>query len=260
MSTTSVPPNERDSHSEDVNPLDREQLHKLGLLVAGIAHNMNGPLTGMMGNLDLLKMMHPELKDTFDKVGKIGLRLREDIRLMMSKTLAEGRREAGPIDLATLVREEMEFYKADPRLKHETDVELIVPEEIPTFTAVKGDFWQAFSDLLTNAIEATVDVEDRKISVTVVQEGDTIVLSVVDNGVGMSEEVLAKAFEPMFTTKTPSKEGKYPATLATGLGLTHVRNLMDPLGVTTRLESTEGKGTTATLQIPFKQVEAIYTP
>jgi nitrogen-specific signal transduction histidine kinase len=55
-------------------------LSKLGLLVAGIAHNLYGPLTGIMGTLDLLKLKHPGLSDDFERVSQLGHRLEEEIK------------------------------------------------------------------------------------------------------------------------------------------------------------------------------------
>ncbi|GBE29940.1 sensor histidine kinase RcsC [bacterium BMS3Bbin04] len=238
--------------------LNPEYLIKMGMLVAGIAHNMNGPLTGMLGNIDLMKMMHPELKDTLEKVGSIGMRLREDIRVMMSKTVAEGRRTASEMDIADVVNTELKFYQADQRLKHETNLILNISEDIPKFKAVRGDFWQAFSALLTNAIEAMGDKGGKTLIITLEQQGDEILLIVQDNGIGMDSETMAQAFDPLFTTKETKLEGRYPATLAMGLGLTHAKLLMDDLGVAIELQSEPKKGTTATMRIPYQEVEALY--
>jgi signal transduction histidine kinase len=238
--------------------LNPDHLMKIGMLVAGIAHNMNGPLTGMLGNIDLLKLMHPELKDTLEKVASIGLRLREDIRVMISKTVSEGRRDAKVMDLADVITTELEIYKADPRLKHETNLMVDIADDLPHFKAVKGDFWQTFSAFITNSLEAMGDKGGKTLQISLKQEGDEFILIVQDNGVGMDAETVAKAFEPYFTTKEPQTHGKYPPTLAVGLGLTHAKNMMDPLGVTIDLESELGKGTTVTMRIPYKQVEALY--
>ncbi|MCB2213326.1 HAMP domain-containing histidine kinase [bacterium] len=240
------------------DPLNPDHLVKIGMMVAGIAHNMNGPLTGMMGNIDLLKLMHPELKEGLEKVATIGLRLREDIRIMMSKTVSEGRRDAREMNLGDVVKTELEFYKADPRLKHECNLIVDIEENLPTFKAVKGDFWQTFSAFLTNSMEAMSSKTGKTLIVAVKQEGEEIILSVQDNGIGMDAETLEKAFDPYFTTKEAKQEGKYPPTLAVGLGLTHAKHMMDDIGVTIELESEVGKGTTATLRIPYKKVEALY--
>ncbi len=238
--------------------LNPDHLVKIGMLVAGIAHNMNGPLTGMLGNIDLMKLMHPELKDSLEKVASIGLRLREDIRIMLSKTVSEGRRDAKEMNLADVVKTELEFYKADPRLKHESNLILDIADDLPTFKGVRGDFWQAFSALLTNAIEAMEDKGGKTLKISLQQEGDEIVLIVDDNGIGMDAETKARAFEAYFTTKEPRRDGRYPPILATGLGLCHAKNMMDPLGVAIDLDSEQGKGTTVTMRIPYRKVEALY--
>ena len=238
--------------------LNPDHLVKIGMLVAGIAHNMNGPLTGMLGNIDLLKLMHPELKDNLDKIATIGLRLREDIRLMLSKTVSEARRDAKEMDLGEVITTELEFYKADPRLKHECNLIVEIDDSLPTFKAVRGDFWQTFSAFLTNALEAMADQGGKTLQISLKEQGDEIVLVMQDNGAGMDSETMARAFEPYYTTKEPRRDGKYPPILAVGLGLTHAKNLMDEIGVSIELDSEPGKGTKVTMRIPYKEVELLY--
>ena len=236
----------------------REQLGKLGLLVAGIAHNLYGPLTGILGTMDLLKLKYPDLSDDFDRVSQLGRRLQDEIRVMLYKAEIESRGVVAPVDLRRMVLNELEFYKGDPRLKHMIDVKTDIPEDLPAFIGVPADFLMGFSNILTNAVEAMGDRENRKLTVSATHDAETIILKVKDTGVGMDEATCAQAFDPFFTTKVPVDDGKYPATLATGLGLTHAKVLLEEHGVEIGLESVADKGTTVTVTIPYKQIQSKY--
>lgn len=236
----------------------REQFGKLGLLVAGIAHNLYGPLTGILGTMDLLKLKYPDLADDFERVGQLGHRLQDEIRVMLYKAQIESRGVVAPVDLRKMILNELEFYKGDPRLKHMIEVTAELPDDLPAFIGVPADFLMAFSNILTNAVEAMSAAESRKLAVTASYDENTITLKVQDSGIGMDDETLAKAFDPFFTTKEPLDDGKYPATLATGLGLTHAKVLLDEHKVPIELASAPGQGCTVTVTIPYKQIQSKY--
>lgn len=232
-----------------------EKLAKLGLLVAGIAHNLYGPLTGILGSIDLLRLKHPDLAGDLERITSLARRLQDEIRVMLYKAEIEQKGKIAVVDLAKLVASEIEFYKGDPRFKHMIEISFDPPENLPTFTGTLGDFSQSISNIFANAIEAMEDTDKKELTITLQQEGDNLVLSFADTGVGMDEETKARAFEPFFTTKTPTTGGKFPATLATGLGLAHVKNLLEPEGISVGLESAPGEGTSITLTIPYKEID-----
>jgi signal transduction histidine kinase len=235
--------------------LDPQPLAKLGMLVAGIAHNLYGPLTGILGTLDLLKLKHPDIGEDLDRVAGLGRRLQSEIGVMLHKAEIENKGRIVQVSLPDLVANEIEFYKGDPRFKHQMEVVFDPPGDIPVFLGPAGAFSQSLSNLFANAVEATLESEEKRLEVGLALEGDRIVLTVSDSGEGMDEQTRERAFEPFFTTKTPSREeGKFPPVLALGLGLTHAKNMLDPLGVPIELESEPGQGTTVTLRVPYKQI------
>jgi signal transduction histidine kinase len=232
-----------------------EKLAKLGLLVAGIAHNLYGPLTGILGTLDLLRLKHPDLAGDFERIASLARRLQDEIRVMLYKAEIEQKGRIAIINLAKLVAAELEFYKGDPRLKHMIDVTFDPPQNLPTFKGTTGDFSQSISNIIANAIEAMEESDKKELTVLLEEKGENLILSFTDTGVGMDEETKERAFDPFFSTKTPTTGGKFPATLATGLGLAHVKNLLQPEGVSIDLISTPGEGTRVTLTIPYKDID-----
>ncbi len=234
-------------------PLDR-----LGLLVAGITHNLMGPLTGILGTLDLLKLKHPEIAPDLERIRSLGRRMETDIRNILAKARDEATGQVILADLREIVAREIAVYKGDPRLKHKIEVVFEPPEEFPRFHAPAGDFSEIISNLLTNAVEAMEKSEEKRLTITLAEEEGNVRLSLADTGVGMDRETLARAREPFFTTKEPTSGDRAPAVLATGLGLTLVDLLVERMGGRLTLESEPGAGTTVTIDLPWKRIDRRY--
>ncbi|MEZ4810001.1 MAG: ATP-binding protein [Allomuricauda sp.] len=99
------------------------------------------------------------------------------------------------------------------------------------------------TNLVKNAIQAVPDVESPRILVTVASEGDTVKISVADNGVGISDDLKYKIFEPKFTTKSSGM----------GLGLGMVKNIVENYKGNIDFTSQVGKGTVFTIKFPKEE-------
>ncbi|NAY91506.1 GHKL domain-containing protein [Muricauda sp. JGD-17] len=99
---------------------------------------------------------------------------------------------------------------------------------------------RVITNLVKNAIQAVPDVESPRILVTVASEGDTVKISVADNGIGISDDLKHKVFEPKFTTKSSGM----------GLGLGMVKNIVENYNGTISFTSQIGKGTVFTIKFP----------
>ena len=102
---------------------------------------------------------------------------------------------------------------------------------------------RVITNLIKNAIQAVPEVESPRILVTVASEGNTVKISVADNGVGISDELKHKIFEPKFTTKSSGM----------GLGLGMVKNIVENYNGTIDFTSQIGKGTVFTIKFPKAQ-------
>jgi two-component system, cell cycle sensor histidine kinase and response regulator CckA len=106
---------------------------------------------------------------------------------------------------------------------------------------------QVVMNLTVNARDAMPD--GGTVTVTVLTDGDTAELSVVDTGIGMDEETQAQIFEPFFTTK--------PLAEASGLGLSTVHGIVGQSGGTVLVDSDPGRGTTFTVRLPLAQTAVL---
>ena len=113
--------------------------------------------------------------------------------------------------------------------------------------ADKTQLEQVVMNLAVNARDAMPG--GGTLSVTVLTDGDTAVLSVVDDGVGMDQETRAQIFEPFFTTK--------PLAEASGLGLSTVHGIVGQSGGTVVVDSEQGQGTTFTIRLPMARIAVL---
>jgi signal transduction histidine kinase len=111
---------------------------------------------------------------------------------------------------------------------------------------VEGDYEQlmrVFNNLIRNAIQAIPEEQDGIVEVKLSRDGQNFVVSVKDNGTGISDEVIDKIFVPNFTTKSGGM----------GLGLAMVKSIVESVSGRIRFETTRGVGTTFYVSIPVRK-------
>ncbi len=243
----------------------RQKMDSLGTLAGGIAHDFNNLLTGIIGGVELLKSGNDNFtehqKGFLDITDRSCTRAANLIRQF--QTLSKGViHERLNVDIYDIADEVFNFLK-------ETTDRLIAKEILfkkgEYFVNVNsGELYQVLVNLATNSVHAieecgisdgdyirinAQDSEVTTVDTTGLQEGSYIHIVFEDNGAGMSEEVLKKAFDPMFTTKSKS------STKGQGLGLSMVYNIITKLyNGHVSIESKKGIGTTFHLYFP--KVEA----
>lgn len=242
----------------DTDSLKRatEQLHHaqkmeaIGQLTSGIAHDFNNLLTIVQGNLQLLKRQSdtgkhdPELLDTALQASKRGTDL-------IAGLLAFSRKQC--LDPKSIDVEKMFDEMRDMLLR-------TIGDQIQSEFAVSQDIWRtrcdqtqlisAIVNLAINARDAMSDGGKLEIVAQNMQlygspelpAGDYVQISVSDSGAGMSDEVISKALQPYFTTKSQGS--------GTGLGLSMVDGFAKQSGGSLTVESEIGIGTTATIYLP----------
>jgi signal transduction histidine kinase len=235
----------------------QEKMAAVGSLAAAIGHEVSNPIAAISGIaqyiLDETKGQQPEIcKVCHDFAAQI-LKQTERIALIMRQMTtmtALHSPDAELLDLNALIRSTCSFIAFDKRF---AGIELAqeLDSDIPAVTVVADHITQILMNLLINAADAVDPGGGHgppRILVTTRVHGDTIHLSVTDNGAGMSPEVLAKAFDESFTTK--------PAGKGRGIGLFLCKSLVEKSGGRIALTSTPGAGTAADLLLPLYAVSA----
>jgi len=248
---TRVAEKTRELEEVHLRMVEVERLAAMGQVAAGVAHELNNPLSGIMGYSDLaLEQYRGRPPDTFTSrdIGKIlgyfenvsGLSLRcRNIILDMLKFARQPTDELSRQDLNALIGETLAFL-GQQMTKGNVDVIREFAEGLPPFRGNALQMHQVFTNILVNAQHAmqgggTMIVRTRR-------SEDGLVAEFSDTGCGIPPEILRRIFEPFFTTK--------PVGKGTGLGLSVSYGIVKRHGGRIDVESAVGKGTTFTVRVP----------
>ena len=229
-----------------------EKLAALGELVAGVAHEVNNPLTGISAFAQLL--LEDELSG--EQKESVTLMKREaDRAVSVIRDLLAFARKTGPrtvlVDMNNLVEQTLRLRAYGMR---STGVTLETHLD-PALAPVRGDdrqLQQVLLNLIVNAEHAMASTPVRQLGVTTRNEGARVVVEVRDTGTGMTPEVQKRIFEPFFTTK--------PEGTGTGLGLSVSYGIMQSHAGTLSAQSVVGTGSTFRISLPAAPAHDGATP
>jgi len=224
-----------------------DRLATIGQLAAGVAHELNEPLGNILGFAQLARKQPGLPKQVAEDLGKIVatcLHARQIIHNLMLFSRQMPPRKA-QVNLNAVVEEGLVLL--EPRcVRNGIEVVRHLSPGLPEITADASQLRQVFVNLVVNAIHAmpgggTLGVSTRT-------SDNRVVLTVRDNGIGMSEEVLKEIFIPFFTTKDVNE--------GTGLGLPVVHGIVTSHGGVIRVDSAPGRGARFDVDLPLTAGEA----
>jgi signal transduction histidine kinase len=189
--------------------VQREKLAGVGQLVAGVAHELNNPLTAVMGYSDLLIDQDPQgtSRPKLEKLKVEAQRMKGIITNLL--TFAQPQREGRRLlDIAVVARDSLMLLEYQLRNSGIT-VEMNFAPDLPKIASNEGQFKQVFVNLLSNSAQALEQAPVKKIKVEGYLEGEKVVVRFSDSGPGFSD--VSRAFDPFYTTR--------PIGQGTGLGL-----------------------------------------
>jgi PAS domain S-box-containing protein len=229
--------------------MQAEKLSALGELISGIAHELNNPLTGVMGYSQLLlgSAAAPEAKKEIEKIHREAVRCQKIVQNLL--TFARRRApERKTIDLNALVDATLELRAYQLKV----DGIEVVRELDENLPPTLGDFHQlqqVFLNIINNAHHALLEAGRPGRLVIRTSRGEGVVrVAVADNGPGISEEHLKKIFDPFFTTKEIGK--------GTGLGLSLSYGIVKEHEGRIEVASRPGAGATFTVELPIREEPA----
>jgi PAS domain S-box-containing protein len=229
-----------------------EKLSSIGLLAAGVAHEVNTPLAVISSYTQMLaKQMRPmmeqdkRLAPVLDKITQQTFRASEIVNGLLNFSRTGGS-EFSSIDLNrllldTLMLVDHQFKTARIRVETELD------QELPRIQGNEGKLQQVVLNLLLNARDAMHDSAEGRMRITTQQKSGRVTVIVQDFGNGIEPEHLHRIFDPFFTTKSKPGNGQHKGT---GLGLAVSYGIMQEHGGKMQVESEVGVGTTFRLEFP----------
>ena len=217
----------------------------MGRLAAGVAHEINNPLTGVMTFSHLL------LKNAKDEA------TRKDLEIIVRETTRCKKIIKGVLDFARETPPQRKLCQVndiigrtlailDPQsLFHNIQTESNLDDKLPQIWIDENQMEQVFMNIALNAAEAMKGEGRFSISSSLNKRGDFVEVRMEDTGMGISKEYLNKIFDPFFTTKDPQK--------GTGLGLSVSYGIVQKHKGDILVESEVGKGTTFVIKLPVEK-------
>jgi len=231
-----------------------EKLASVGMLVSGVAHEINNPINVVFGNLKLLR-------DRCAILGRVaaGGKITPAARKALARAPRMLRDALKAAEAARKVIQEFRNFARDPRIAEPTDLNLCVEEtlsvvrkdlagievrrkigKLPPVRCFHGQMNQVLLNLVKNAIEAMAG--KGRLTIATAARGRKVLVTVADTGRGIPRRELRRIFEPFYTTKEGGR--------GMGLGLAISASIIQNHGGRLRVASRPGRGTTFTVELP----------
>ncbi|NQW17888.1 MAG: response regulator [Chloroflexi bacterium] len=228
--------------------LESSRLVAVGEMTASVAHELNNPLTAIIGFSQLA--MLSEMDET----------LARDVEAIATEARRAGRIVDNLLSFARRRQNDQKAFSPTSAVQHVLDlrryeckvnnIEVVTyfDDDTPWTVGDLHQLQQVFLNILNNAIHAISDHRGHGvITIGVVGVGENIRVSFADDGPGIPSDVMARIFEPFYTTK--------PVGKGTGLGLSICRKIVESHNGTLAVKSREGRGATFTIEIPVLVLE-----
>jgi two-component system NtrC family sensor kinase len=235
---------ERKLQETHLQLVSSEKMASLGKLAAGIAHEINNPLGGILIYSSLLMEDLPEEDPKRQDLGRVvqeAGRCKEIVRSLL-EFARQTEPKTDPVDINRAITDGL-FFIENQALFHNIRIVKNLDPSLPLATGNAGQLKQVFMNIIINAAEAMHGTGDLTIATSSAPDQNSILMEFTDTGEGIREENLSRIFEPFFTTKDVGK--------GTGLGLATSYGIIEDHGGKIFVKSKVGEGTTFTIELPM---------
>src|SRR3989449_1818844 len=224
--------------------IQAEKLAAMGQMLAGVAHELNNPLTAILGVTELLRERPGADESTRRQLELTHRQARRAARIVQN--LLEFSRPASPqkkpLDLNNILERTLQLHEHSLR-RNNIEVDFRLPAELPGVVGDANQLIQIFLNLITNAEQAIREVRDSgRIQIRAGRIGNQLTITVQDDGVGIRPEALQRIFDPFYTTKRPGG--------GTGLGLSICMSIIREHGGNIEAETLPAGGSAFTIYLP----------
>jgi len=229
--------------------IQAEKLAAMGQMLAGVAHELNNPLTAILGVTELLRERPGADDSTKRQLELTHRQARRAARIVQN--LLEFSRPASPqkkpLDLNNILERTLQLHEHSLR-RNNIQVDSRLPGELPGVIGDANQLIQVFLNLITNAEQAIREVRDSgRIQIRAGRNGNQLTITVQDDGVGIRPEALPRIFDPFYTTKRPGG--------GTGLGLSICMSIIREHGGNIEADTFPAGGSAFTIYLPIASGE-----
>lgn len=226
--------------------LQSEKLSAIGELISGVAHELNNPLTGVMGYAQLLQLrkdLDDRAKESLAKINELALRCQKIVQNLLS--FARKKKPERTLSNINEILEKTIDLRSYEMLVNNIELTFDLDRNIPKTIADAHQLQQVFLNVITNAEQAMLDAHGKgRLTIRTSAKTNTgvITVEIADDGPGIPEKHLRRIFDPFFTTKEVGK--------GTGLGLSLSYGMIKEHGGDIYVKNRMGKGAHFFIEIP----------
>jgi len=228
--------------------LHSEKMAAVGQLISGVAHELNNPLTAILGYSQLLTssgQIGPQGVEYADKLYKQAQRTHRIVQNLLSFA-RQHKPERVPVQLNLILEETLALRDYDLRMNH-IRVHLELDQHLPLTSADPHQLQQVFLNMVNNAVDAMLEQsKEGDLWVKTGANGDRLFIEFVDSGPGVKDP--SRVFDPFYTTK--------PVGKGTGLGLSICYGIITEHGGAIRVRNVPPRGAAFTIEVPYQSPQA----
>jgi len=219
----------------------------IGTCVKGVAHNINTPLSAIMGRAEMLQMRLNKIKATGGATVSVediekclkdttliienSIKVSEIVKNAMKKSIGAESLKQQPVRIDTLLKDELTFLQADMFYKHSVEKIITIQEPVPPLQGVPVHFSNSFLEIIDNSLHALQDAAVKKLTVTVSSNEQEICLVFHDTGCGMDAGTRERLYSVLCSGADADGVDK---------GMQRVARLLRPYGARFDIQSSQG--------------------